>query len=54
MWRLRSRSRWLEPGWYPAVDTNEPDVRALLTKIELGELDAGITYVTDVASAMGR
>jgi molybdate transport system substrate-binding protein len=40
-------------GVVPAVDTNEPDVRALLTKIELGELDAGITYVTDVASADG-
>lgn len=40
-------------GVAPAVDTNEPDVRALLTKIELGELDAGITYVTDVASTSG-
>ena len=36
-----------------AIDTNEPDVRALLTKIEAGELDAGITYVTDVASTGG-
>lgn len=36
-----------------AIDTNEPDVRALLTKIEAGELDAGITYVTDVASTDG-
>lgn len=35
------------------IDTNEPDVRALLTKIEAGELDAGITYVTDVASTGG-
>jgi molybdate transport system substrate-binding protein len=35
-------------GVTPAVDTEEPDVRALLTKIESGELDAGITYVTDV------
>lgn len=35
-------------GVTPAVDTEEPDVRALLTKIEWGELDAGITYVTDV------
>jgi molybdate transport system substrate-binding protein len=35
------------------VDTNEPDVRALLTKIEAGELDAGITYVTDVGSSDG-
>lgn len=37
-------------GVTPAIDTNEPDVRALLTKIEAGELDAGITYVTDVRS----
>jgi molybdate transport system substrate-binding protein len=35
----------------PSIDTNEPDVRALLTKIEAGELDAGIVYVTDVLSA---
>ncbi|MGQ0849995.1 MAG: molybdate ABC transporter substrate-binding protein [Actinomycetota bacterium] len=40
-------------GVVPAIDTNEPDVRALLTKIEAGELDAGITYVTDVMSAGG-
>jgi molybdate transport system substrate-binding protein len=35
----------------PSVDTEEPDVRALLTKVEAGELDAGIVYVTDVLSA---
>lgn len=40
-------------GVTPAIDTNEPDVRSLLTKIEAGELDAGITYVTDVISAGG-
>lgn len=40
-------------GIEPAIDTNEPDVRALRTKIEAGELDAGITYVTDIASAGG-
>lgn len=40
-------------GVDPAPDTNEPDVRALLTKIEAGELDAGIVYATDVASARG-
>lgn len=40
-------------GVVPALDTDEPDVRALLTKIELGELDAGITYVTDVVSSHG-
>lgn len=36
-----------------AIDTNEPDVRSLLTKIEAGELDAGITYVSDVVSSGG-
>jgi molybdate transport system substrate-binding protein len=41
-------------GVTPTIDTNEPDVRALLTKIESGELDAGITYVTDVASTGGK
>lgn len=40
-------------GVTPSIDTNEPDVRALLTKIEAGELDAGITYVTDVMSTGG-
>ena len=40
-----------EAGLRAAIDTNETDVRALLTKIEAGELDAGVTYVTDVASS---
>lgn len=35
-------------GIEPAIDTNEPDVRALLTKLAAAELDAGIVYVTDV------
>lgn len=35
----------------PTIDTNEPDVRSLLTKVEAGELDAGIVYRTDVLSA---
>ena len=38
-------------GIVPAVDTEEPDVRALLTKVEAGELDAGIVYATDVRAA---
>ena len=38
-------------GVVPAIDTEEPDVRALLTKIEAGELDAGIVYVTDVLAS---
>lgn len=37
----------------PSIDTNEPDVRSLLTKIEAGELDVAITYTTDTASTDG-
>lgn len=48
-----ARQALARAGVVPSLDTNEPDVRALLTKIELGELDAGITYVTDVASTAG-
>jgi molybdate transport system substrate-binding protein len=38
-------------GVDPEPDTEEPDVRALLTKVAAGELDAGIVYRTDVLSA---
>ena len=38
-------------GVTPSIDTNEPDVRSLLTKVEAGDLDAGIVYVTDVLAA---
>ncbi len=34
-----------------SLDTNEPNVRALLTKIELSELDAGIVYTTDIRAS---
>jgi molybdate transport system substrate-binding protein len=34
-----------------APDTNEPDVRSLLDKVASGELDVGLVYATDVASA---
>lgn len=40
-------------GVVPDPDTYEPDVRALLTKIEAGELDAGIVYATDVTARSG-
>jgi molybdate transport system substrate-binding protein len=32
-------------------DTQEEDVRAALTKVELGEVDAALVYASDVASA---
>jgi molybdate transport system substrate-binding protein len=38
-------------GVEASVDSLEPDVRALLTKVQSGELDAGIVYVTDVLAA---
>jgi molybdate transport system substrate-binding protein len=41
-------------GVTPAPDTNEPDVRSLLDKVESGDLDAGIVYVTDVQAAGDR
>ena len=37
----------------PAIDTNEADVRSLLTKIEAGELDAGLVYRSDVVAGDG-
>ena len=42
-----------QAGVVAAPDTLEPDVRALLTKIGAGELDAGVVYETDVAAAGG-
>ncbi len=38
-------------GITPSVDTYEQDVKAVLTKVELGEVDAGLVYVTDVQEA---
>jgi molybdate transport system substrate-binding protein len=38
-------------GVTPAQDTDEPDVRSLLTKVAEGELDAGIVYRSDVLAA---
>jgi len=38
-------------GITPSIDTEEPDVRALLAKVGEGDLDAGIVYVTDVKAA---
>jgi molybdate transport system substrate-binding protein len=37
-------------GVTPSLDTSEPDVRALLTKVAVGELDAALVYATDVVA----
>jgi molybdate transport system substrate-binding protein len=42
-----------DAGVDPATDTEEADVRALLTKVAAGELDVGLVYETDVAAAGG-
>ncbi len=38
-------------GIVASVDTFEQDVKAVLTKIELGEVDAGLVYRTDVLAS---
>lgn len=40
-------------GIEPAPDTDEPNVRALVTKLAAGELDAAVVYASDVKSARG-
>jgi len=40
-------------GFSAAPDTLEQDVKAVLTKVRLGEADAGIVYRTDVKAAGG-
>jgi molybdate transport system substrate-binding protein len=46
-----AREALANAGVNPTVDTEEPDVRSLLTKVEGGELDAGLVYATDVLAA---
>lgn len=48
-----ARQALASAGVEPVPDTNESDVRALLVKVEAGELDAGIVYSTDVAARRG-
>lgn len=40
-------------GLVAAPDTLEQDVKSVLTKVELGEVDAGLVYRTDVLAAGG-
>lgn len=49
-----AREALASAGVAPSIDTEEPDVRALLTRVATGELDAGIVYATELAAAPGR
>lgn len=40
-------------GVEAAADTEEPNVRALVTKLAAGELDVGVVYASDVAASEG-
>jgi molybdate transport system substrate-binding protein len=48
-----ARETLIAAGVEASVDTEEPDVRSLLTKLAAGELDAGVVYRTDVLAAGG-
>lgn len=48
-----ARRALAEAGVAAAADTEEPNVRALLTKVEEAELDAAVVYITDIAAADG-
>ena len=45
------RQALADAGVTPAPDTDEPDVRSVLTKVAAGELDAGLVYRSDVVAA---
>jgi molybdate transport system substrate-binding protein len=46
-----ARQVFTAAGVTAVPDTQEEDVRAALTKVELGEVDAALVYASDVASA---
>lgn len=41
-------------GVEPEIDSFEPDVKSVLTKVELGEVDAGLVYHSDVVASGER
>lgn len=50
---VAARTVFDSAGVHPSIDTEATDVRALLTQVASGDLDAGIVYRTDVMAADG-
>lgn len=46
-----ARELFRQAGIDPTPDTLEPNVRSVLTKVELGEVDAGVVYRTDATTS---
>ncbi len=40
-----------DAGITPSVDSREPDVKSVLAKVESGDADAGVVYVTDAQAS---
>lgn len=46
-----ARRAFRSAGVHASIDTDEPDVKALVAKLASGEVDAGLVYRTDVLAA---
>ena len=49
-----ARAALRRAGAVARADTHEPSVKAIVTKVALGEVDVGVVYRTDVLAAGGR
>jgi molybdate transport system substrate-binding protein len=49
---LAARDAFARVGVVPSVDTFELDVKAVFTKLDVGEVDAGLIYRTDVRGSV--
>jgi molybdate transport system substrate-binding protein len=49
-----ANAAFIKAGLTPHPVTLEVDVKSVLTKVELGEVDAGLVYKTDVQAAKGK
>ncbi len=49
---LAARAAFGRVGVVPSIDTHELDVKAVFTKLDLGEVDAGLVYRTDIRGSV--